>query len=168
MVYLEPGEVCLAEAPVRISTVLGSCLAVTMWSPKLKIGAICHAFLPRCQTWENCRGPCLERFKYVYCTIPWMVARLRRNAIRFSEMEVKLFGGSDRFLYSEEEGGDWQAGRENAAMAFSLLKKEGLAIAGQDLGGAEGRKIIFDTGTGEVLLKRITPLSLRGDQAGLR
>jgi chemotaxis protein CheD len=168
MVYLEPGEICLAEEPTQISTVLGSCLAVTMWIPRLKFGAICHAFLPRCQTWESCHGPCRERFKYVYCTIPWMVEELRRLGGRRLEIEVKLFGGSDRFLFAEEEGSGWQAGRENAATALSLLKKEGLSVAVQDLGGAGGRKIIFDTGTGEVLLKRIKPQSLRGPQSGLR
>jgi chemotaxis protein CheD len=37
------------------------------------------------------------------------------------------------------------------------LKKEGLSILSLDVGGATGRKLFFNTHTGEVLLKRLQP-----------
>lgn len=45
-IYLKPGEVVVARKPVLVSTVLGSCVAVTMFSPDCGFGAICHAMLP--------------------------------------------------------------------------------------------------------------------------
>ena len=38
-VYLLPGEVHLARTPTIIRTILGSCVGVTFWSPKLGVGA---------------------------------------------------------------------------------------------------------------------------------
>ncbi|MBV5331071.1 hypothetical protein JZU69_01330, partial [bacterium] len=36
----------ISKNPILVSTILGSCIAVTMFSPSKKIGAICHAMYP--------------------------------------------------------------------------------------------------------------------------
>ena len=45
-VFLRPGDVTVGKAPAEVSTVLGSCVSVTMFAERLKLGAICHALLP--------------------------------------------------------------------------------------------------------------------------
>jgi chemotaxis protein CheD len=45
-VYVQPGESCLVSEPAIIRTLLGSCVGVTFWVPRLGIGALCHAMLP--------------------------------------------------------------------------------------------------------------------------
>jgi chemotaxis protein CheD len=158
MIYLEPGEVYLAESSTTIVTVLGSCLAVTMWVPRLRVGIICHALLPQCLTWNKCRDHCRERFRYLHCTIPWMIEQLRRLAVRRREVEIKLFGGGKMNISSLHDGEYAQVGEKNAALALKIFQEEGLVVVSQDLGGTQGRKIIFHTETGEVLLKRIKSL----------
>jgi chemotaxis protein CheD len=37
--YLKPGEIHIADRPGIVTTVLGSCVSVTMYSPRLKTGA---------------------------------------------------------------------------------------------------------------------------------
>jgi chemotaxis protein CheD len=164
MIYLEPGEAYFAESPTSIVTILGSCLAVSMWLPRLRVGAICHAFLPKCLTWNKCQSHCQERFKYVHCTIPWMVEQLSLPGVRRSEIETKLFGGGDLFVPSMISGNNLSVGKQNTVMALEMFKKEGLIVASQDLGGTMGRKIIFNTGTGEVLLKRIKQTETHGSE----
>ena len=46
-VFLQPGEFYFGEEKTRIRTLLGSCVAVTLWHPKLRIGGMCHYMLPR-------------------------------------------------------------------------------------------------------------------------
>jgi chemotaxis protein CheD len=162
MIYLEPGKVHFAETPSRIVTILGSCLAVSMWVPRLRVGALCHAFLPKCQTWNKCRTYCLERFRYVHCTIPWMLGQLSLPGVHRSEIEIKLFGGGDMFNSSGLGDEKMGVGKQNAATALNILRKEGLAVVSQDLEGSIGRKIIFNTGTGEVWLKRIKQPGING------
>jgi len=43
---LLPGQIYMSEEPSRISTVLGSCVAVCLWNSKKKIGAMCHYLYP--------------------------------------------------------------------------------------------------------------------------
>ncbi len=42
IIVLKPGELALRSTPTIISTALGSCLAITMYAPERRIGAISH------------------------------------------------------------------------------------------------------------------------------
>ncbi|MDX1678888.1 MAG: chemotaxis protein CheD, partial [Arsukibacterium sp.] len=45
-IFLQPGEFYFADEPCCIRTILGSCVAITMWHPRLKIGGMGHCMLP--------------------------------------------------------------------------------------------------------------------------
>jgi chemotaxis protein CheD len=49
-IYLEPGELHIAREPAIIRTALGASIGITFWSPKLRVGALCHPLLPYCPT----------------------------------------------------------------------------------------------------------------------
>jgi len=155
MRYLQPGEIHFSEETYQVTTILGSCLAVTMWNPTLRMGAICHALLPVCPKPEKCSKQCEDRFRYVECTISWMIEQFQERAIDLTEIECKVFGGGDMFPLSAQEGKKINVGKQNAAIALKILRQEGLRVISQDLEGCQGRKIIFNTENGEVLLKRI-------------
>ncbi len=44
--FLNPGEFFFCESNCQIHTLLGSCIAITLWHPILKIGGMCHFVLP--------------------------------------------------------------------------------------------------------------------------
>ncbi len=46
VIHLKAGEIYIAEKPTLVATVLGSCISVTMFNNRFKIGAICHGALP--------------------------------------------------------------------------------------------------------------------------
>jgi len=142
-IYLKPGELTISEHPAEVSTVLGSCVAVTFYSPRHIVGAICHAMLPR--------G---GGFKYVDGALRHMLDTFDRLGIPRNEIEAKLFGGSDMFpvLHPTKIN---TVGRQNIAMAQQLLQEEGLIPRVADVGGGQGRKLVFYPHTGEVFLKRL-------------
>lgn len=144
-IYLRPGEVYLADKPSVVTTVLGSCISVTMFSNRLKTGAICHALLPE--------GSPDEAFRYVDGSIYYMLARLTSLGVTRREIEVKMFGGSD--LLTSSENMAVKVGGRNIQVAKEVLKAEGLSLAKEDVGGLAGRKILFHTHTGDVWLKRL-------------
>jgi chemotaxis protein CheD len=158
--YLKPGEIHFAETGVLVSTILGSCLAVTLWNRRVGISAICHGVLPKCKIQGSCHGQCIEKFKYVDCSLKWMIERFVTRGVDSQEIEVKLFGGSDMFPSEEAGGSRMSVGRQNTGVARKILDREGLHIVSYDVGGSRGRKIIFDTGTGEVLLKYLRKSNL--------
>jgi chemotaxis protein CheD len=146
-----------AESPTVVTTVLGSCLSVTMWHPRWKVGAICHGLLPRCNSLTTCSFPCGDRFRYVNCSLLQMIRSFEHKGIPLQGIEVKMFGGADMFPLSGTGDRKLRVGEENAGTAINILQSRSLPIVSQDVGGTRGRKILFHVGTGEVLLKRLGP-----------
>lgn len=145
-IYLKPGELAVAERPALVSTVLGSCVAVTLFSPRLGVGAICHAMLPLAAGRDG--------FKYVDSSLMHMLAQFARLQVPKRELTVKLFGGADMFESGLPTGGV-SVGQQNIQAATTLLRQQGLPVVAADTGGRQGRKLLFYTHTGEVLLKRL-------------
>ena len=152
--YLKPAEIYFVDKPLLIKTILGSCITVTMFSQRVGMAAACHALMPTCSQDSPCYDPtCLQRHKYVDCIIPFMLKKFHTMGIGTSEIEVKLFGGADMF---EGNGkGKVRVGRMNVEMARQVLANHGLRLKNFDVGGTSGRKIVFDTKTGEVWMKRL-------------
>ncbi len=145
IIYLKPGEMHVSSKPSVVTTVLGSCVAITLHCRRIGAGAICHALLP----YGDCGS---EGLKYVNCSIQLMIRRLAKYGTKQSEIEAKLFGGSD--ILSLMEGSARKTiGRQNIEMAQEILKTEGIHLIASNVGGTRGRKLFFYTHTGEVLLK---------------
>ena len=159
VVYLKPCEYYYGDRPVRVITVLGSCVAVTMYHRPSGLAAICHLVAPDCTISKGCTSECTQMGRYVNCMIPAMATSFATHGIRPAELEVKLFGGASMLDSGGRDNAQESLGEINTAMARKLLRQYGLTIKCADVGGHQGRKIIFDTRSGDVLLKRILPVS---------
>jgi chemotaxis protein methyltransferase CheR len=155
VVYLKSAELCFTDKPTVVRTVLGSCLAVTMFNRRLGISAICHALLPEPDLKDSRNDNFLERFRYVKFVIPEMIARMRDYGIKPDEIEVKMFGGADMLTSQADQNRNQPVGKLNVELAIKIIKAEGLRLSVSEIGGTFGRKIFFYTHTGEVLLKRL-------------
>jgi len=156
-IYLHPGEMFISDRPALVSTVLGSCISVTFFSPRLKVGAICHGLLPTCKKEKaSCAGNCADGLRYVECSIKRMTKQFTALGIRNSEIEVKVFGGADMIKYGLKNGNPETVGRQNTKIALSTLKDRNFQVKAFDTGGSRGRKLIFFSHTGEVFLKRLS------------
>lgn len=151
VVFLKPGEIVVSSVPLQVTTLLGSCVAVTMHSPRHGVGAICHAQLPCCRKGVAVGQDHPDAGKFVNFAILRMLDRLAGLGVCREEIQAKLFGGADMFDAHGRRG----VGRQNSEMALKVLEKESVRVVKQDLGGERGRKIIFRSHTGEVLLKRL-------------
>ncbi len=146
-VYLKPGEVIISQNPILVSTILGSCIAVTIFSPSNKIGAICHAMYP-CNPTDD------VNVQYVDSAIQYVFGKMLEYAGKI-DLIVKLFGGA-KVLAGGEYGEDRMAiGEQNISQAKRTLAELGLAIANSDIGGVRGRKLLFSIKTGDVYLRRL-------------
>jgi chemotaxis protein CheD len=173
IVYIGPGEMHISEKPVIVSTVLGSCVSVTMFNKRSNIGAICHGFLPRCKCKDNCcgnpqkcifksgcSGICEESFRYVDCSIVNMLKRFQSLGIESKELDIKLFGGAN-VIATENKNSSLIVGTQNVKQALYSIESESLSLLVSDVGGREGRKIQFFTHTGDILLKRLRRIPAR-------
>jgi chemotaxis protein CheD len=136
-------------------TVLGSCVGVACMIPRLGIGALCHPMLPSYPL-KPPAGQTLEAGRrYVDFAIRDLARQFDSLGACRGEVEVKLFGGGDVLLVVNEESRP-TVGQLNCEAALRVLQEESFAVVASSLGGASGISIQFNTGTGEVLLKRLS------------
>lgn len=141
-IYLMPGEVVVASQPVVVSTILGSCIAVTMFSPSQGIGAICHAMMPD-------RSGRHHDLRYVDTAIHYIYRKTNEFGAA-DDLEIKLFGGSQVLATGPHHPGNLAIGRKNVARAQEILTQLGLIVAKTDVGGTRGRKLFFSVLNGNV------------------
>jgi chemotaxis protein CheD len=153
--FLKPGEICFTQEPALIRTVLGSCVTVTMLCRRLGIAAACHPVLPLCREGSSCRpGNCRQKNKYVECVIPGMISLFQKRNVLLGELEVKLFGGANMFSRNGKQREILHVGNMNVSMARQKISELELVIKSYDVGGNRGRKLLFDTRTGDVWVKK--------------
>ena len=149
--HLNPGALLVTRQAQWVVTVLGSCVAVTMFDRASGLAAICHAMLPRAPGSALPASDDEQRLRYVGQVLPAMLALFQDRGVRRGRIETKLFGGANMFTWREPRVGDYKIGEANVAAVRQLLEREGLQVAAENTGGRRGRKIFFNTGTGEVL-----------------
>jgi|ERR1035438_3894624 chemotaxis protein CheD len=156
-VYLHPGEIYIARTPSILRTVLGSCVGITFWSPRLAIGALCHAVLPRRPPDLPPNLQCTEGYRYVDFCIADVARQLETLGAVRSQLQVKLFGGADVLPVASTPSASARmtVGRQNWQAALEVMRDESLGVTVSDLGGTRGCTLQFNTGTGEVLLRRL-------------
>jgi chemotaxis protein CheD len=154
IIYLHPGEVFYSNKPFIVSTILGSCLSITMFSERIPLAGITHCQLPKCTGLnDNCEN-CLEPYKYVDCSIKKMLEKFNEHKIKPFEIDIKLFGGADVLSnFSDVENNS--VGKQNIAVAKRIINKNNLNLVASDVGGKQGRKIYFNSKTGGILLYRM-------------
>ena len=155
VVFLKPAEVCFTEEQALVMTVLGSCISVTMFNRRLPFAGMCHVLMPNCRHDEACRGYCHEAFRYTDCAIKQMAEKFESLGIKRNEIVLKVFGGADIMAGHDKGRRTLSVGRQNIDSARKTLLNERLRVSASHVGGAFGRKVLFFTQTGEVLMKRI-------------
>jgi chemotaxis protein CheD len=146
--YLHAGHVLVSRDPCRVTTVLGSCVAVGIWDPANGVGGINHFLLPHCPP----TGPASPRFGDVALRAlidDVIAAGGHRRALR-----AKLFGGAC-VLHAFRQGGGWHLGSKNVDVARRLLLEEGIPIVAEDVEGTRGRKLIFQTHDGAAWVRSL-------------
>ncbi len=146
-IFLKPGEAVVTCHPALVSTVLGSCVAVTMFEPVSRVGAICHAMLPL-------NPGCDDVLRYVDTALQEM----HRKVIQYGvggKLEVKMFGGAKVLNLGKFDSRKLTIGEQNVLCAEQLLESMRLKVVSKDVGGTRGRRLYFCTKSGDVYLKRM-------------
>jgi chemotaxis protein CheD len=160
-IQLNSGGLIVAEEPQWVVTVLGSCVAVTMFHSRSGLAAICHALLPQPRSDAPAHISRTERGRYVTLVVPAMVHQFIERRIKPADIEVKLFGGAN-ILQVGGKGQHLQGvGSANVVAARQSLAGFQLKIIAENVGGLRGRKILFNTQTGEVLHKHLAHMHER-------
>lgn len=142
--YIYSSGLHVTSKPLVLNTVLGSCVSVCLWDTKRRAGGMNHFMLP---FWN---GSGLASPKYGNIAMEQLVDKMLRMNCRRENLVAKIFGGA-KMLREQSEFFD--IGRRNINLAIQQLAEEEIRIVARSTGGERGRKIYFNTATGEVLQK---------------
>jgi chemotaxis protein CheD len=145
-VYLHPGQVYFSSEPAAVTTILGSCVAVCLWDPVLQVGGMNHYLLPH---WAEGSAASL---RYGNVAIRSLIEGLLSLGCAKERLVAKLFGGAC-VIHAFREGS--HLGIKNVQVARLFLAEAGIRVAGEDVGGRHGRKLIFQTDNGVVWMKSL-------------
>lgn len=156
VLHLNIGEILICRSPEIISTVLGSCVSVCLYSKENSAGGMVHYAHP--QGGHKNLEP--DDYRYGTVAIPALIDELAHlTGHPPSAFKAKVIGGA-----SDLDGARFghNIGEENVRVAERILAEQGIEVIARDTGGARGRKVLFHTSTGLVevaLLGGTTPLA---------
>jgi chemotaxis protein CheD len=149
-VFLQPGEYYVGDAHCRIRTLLGSCVSIVLWHPRLRIGAMSHFLLSS----RGCGAVGELDARYAEEATTLMLRELAREKVVPQECQAKLFGGSNMFPRQTSPRG-FDIGHKNGEAARALMRLHAIPIVSESLFGVGHRQIIFEVGTGDVWSRQV-------------
>jgi chemotaxis protein CheD len=149
-IFLMPGDCFVGDEQYRVRTLVGSCVSVTLWHRRLRVGAMSHFLLPGSSRRRDQAGA----GTYGVDAMDYLLAELARRGVPLAQCEGKLFGGGAMFP-RHARGND--IGLQNGDCARALLHQHGIRIVSESLFGEGHRQLIFTIRTGEVLSRQVPP-----------
>jgi chemotaxis protein CheD len=149
---LMPGQLHFGRTAASIRTLLGSCVAITLWHPDKRLGGMCHFLLP-----NRTRPPgAAADGRFGDEAVGLMVERLQRMGAQPTEFVAHLYGGADTMPDSART--KLNIGERNIEQGWSLIDKYGFQLDGVDVGDNVPRTVMLDCSTGQVNIKRSSRL----------
>ncbi|MBX7255034.1 MAG: chemotaxis protein CheD [Candidatus Hydrogenedentes bacterium] len=145
--YLEPGYVYFSKQPTTLRAVVGSCVAVCLYDRILQMGGMNHYLRPHISDQTKATP------QYGNVAISALVRMMDEAGSRRRDVVAQVLGGGA----PEDAQANW-IGDQNVSIAREILARKGIRIVSEDVGGSVGRKIVFDTGTGEIAVLKVQKL----------
>jgi chemotaxis protein CheD len=155
-IFLQPGELFVADAGFQIRTILGSCVSITLWHPQARVGGMSHFLLPM-------RGSVvpanLHDGRYGDEALQLMIKDLKASGVSHKQCQAKIFGGGNMFPGSSSAAGI-KVGQRNGEAARAMLQSHGIEVMSESLYGVGHRQIIFNVSNGDVWSRQVKPSTL--------
>ena len=164
-IFLPAGQFYFGHGRVRVRTLLGTCVAITLWDPATQRGGICHFLLPT-------RGPTHSQANAAPGFYADEVMGLFENELLAAHASanryvVKVFGGGNMFPDQLTDPNCRNescepvrretcssVGCQNIRAAHGLLASRGFRVALEDVGGHGSRQVMFDVWSGDVWVRQ--------------
>lgn len=142
--YLYPGHIAVFKEETVISTLLGSCVAVALYDPFLKIGGLNHYLLPEATPFDTISP------RYGTIAISQLIKELEIKGAKYDRLKAKIYGGG-KVIENVLPGPS--IGELNIAVAEKILKHLQIPIIDRNVGGFKARTIKMNTMTFEIIHK---------------
>lgn len=150
-IFLQPGEFFFGGEKTRIRTLLGSCVAITAWHPRRRIGGMCHYMLPHR---PRTAAKALLDGRYADEAVLLMLREMMREGTAPREYQVKLFGGGRMLGQPAKVRPHADISQRNVEYGRDVIARHHLPLVAEDLGGTAHRNVVLDLWSGDVWVRR--------------
>ncbi|MDD5190732.1 MAG: chemotaxis protein CheD [Dehalococcoidales bacterium] len=126
---------------------LGSCIALCMYDPFYKLGAMAHMVLPSSLNGSEYAAPA----KYINTGVTNTLKKFRENGAVLNRTQIKIVGGASVLNIPGEH--KLNIGERNITAVKQALAQQGLAIHAADIGGTLGRSVNLYLRSGRCVVK---------------
>jgi len=144
---IKPGEFYFGNDEEDVFTLLGSCVAVTMWHPRLHIAGMCHVVLPG-------RGKEVPDTRFATCAVRKFLQEIKKFNTQPQDYEVGIYGGGNMFPLLNKDNKKL-IGVKNFEEIEQLLLSAGFIIKFKDVGGEVARKLTLNRVSGTISLEHV-------------
>ena len=123
-----------------ITYALGSCIGICLHDPLLKLGAMVHIMLP-----VNMETNRTNTMKYADTGLRETLRQMEAMGANRTRITAKIAGGAKMFETGAALG---NIGQRNIESVHLNLKKEGIRLLKEDVGGSVARTLLFDVNSG--------------------
>ena len=135
------GHAVAGANSVIVTHALGSCVAVCLWDPDVRIGAMLHFLLPESRV--NPDRAKKQPGTFADTGIPLLIQEAMQRGLNKKRCRAHLFGGA-----AVGAQGGLDVGKRNALAARRLLWQHGIFIHAEALGGTDPRTVNFSIADG--------------------
>lgn len=144
--FVEPGFICLPKKESTLYAVTGSGIVVTLYDRARKTGGMSYFFRPsRPSKTDN-------QPAYALPAIAGILKMLISDGSTEANLEAQIFGGADNPKIAGYQDG---LAAENIRAVFTILKRKNITVSSFDVGSKRGRKIAFNSFTGETVVAKV-------------
>ncbi len=140
---LQPGYIFVSKEPHLLTAALGSCVSVCMWDSELKFGGMSHYI-------KSCSYEKEKTAKFGNISIKYMIELMKKLGSNKTNLKAHIVGGAEN-----PNAGSNNISRQNIEIAEKLLEENKIKVKTADTGGKMGRKIVFDSETGEIVIYKV-------------
>jgi len=142
----------LKEKGTLITVGLGSCVGIALYDAENKVGGLSHILLSFSHQFAG-RSNSFNPAKFADTAIPLLVEKMEKIGGKRSRFKAKIAGGSQLFVFNNSGGPS--IGEKNVEAVREILKKMGIPLLAEDVGGNFGRTMRFFVDTGKVLITTV-------------
>lgn len=129
---------------------LGSCVAIMLYDPTVRVGGLAHTLLPDESMARDRSNPA----KFPASAVALLLAEMTRLGADVRRVRAKLVGGASMFS-SLLPKGSINIGDRNVQAARQALGRCGVPIDAEDVGSDHGRSVHFYLGDGRVEVRSL-------------
>ena len=132
---------------VLVTYSLGSCIALSVYDPAVRVGGLIHAMMPLSKI-----DPAKARTNpqmFVDTGVPALLQAVFDMGAERKRLVAKVAGAACLL----DEKGMFKIGERNYTVLRKVLRKNRIAIAAEDVGGSAARSMYLHLATGQTFVK---------------